>query len=422
MKVGFHDYDAIVFGAGPAGYVAALQAARAGARTLLVERSSMPGGSTTICGVDLPGLFHAWGEQIIAGIGWELVSKAVAEAGGSLPDFSRYELPHWHLQVRVNPFLYACLLDESFTKSGVDVIYHAAPFEVKELDGGVEVKLAVKEGVSMLSCKIAIDATGDADIIALAGYRLMKSQENQPGTPMARFSGYDLNELDFGAIESAYKSAVESGVLNHLDTGLARSMTGFLRNAGSNCVHIPVEDACSSRGKSEVERLGRAAILRVWRFLKEFKGMEGLRIDYLAPQCGVRESAVIDGELCISVDDYCSGRRWEDSLCNAFYQIDLHRKDKDSGLMGRPLERGVVPTVPRRALIPKGSHRLLAAGRCVSSDRLANSALRVQASCMAMGQAAGALAALSVREGLAPGSLVIGKVKALLREHGAITP
>ena len=81
-----------------------------------------------------------------------------------------------------------------------------------------------------------------------------------------------------------------------------------------------------------------------------------------------------------------------------------------------------MPGVPRGALVPAGSRRMLAAGRCVSSDRLANSALRVQASCMAMGQAAGALAAQSVVDSALPRNVDLASVRALLRKHGAIVP
>ena len=81
-----------------------------------------------------------------------------------------------------------------------------------------------------------------------------------------------------------------------------------------------------------------------------------------------------------------------------------------------------MPTIPLRALVPKGSRNLLVAGRSVSSDRLANSALRVQASCMAMGQAAGAAAALAVRQNTTPLAVPIDEVKALLRQHKAVVP
>ena len=80
--------DVIVIGGGTAGVVAATQAGRAGAKVLLVEKTGMLGGTTTTGGVNFPGLFHAWGRQVIAGIGWELVTRCVTETGGTLPDFA----------------------------------------------------------------------------------------------------------------------------------------------------------------------------------------------------------------------------------------------------------------------------------------------------------------------------------------------
>ncbi len=93
------DADVLVVGGGTAGVIAALQAARAGAKTALVERGSQLGGTMTVGGVNFPGLFHAWGKQVIAGIGWDLVKKAVALDGGALPDFTKPPRRHWQHQV-----------------------------------------------------------------------------------------------------------------------------------------------------------------------------------------------------------------------------------------------------------------------------------------------------------------------------------
>ena len=112
----------------------------------------------------------------------------------------------------------------------------------------------------------------------------------------------------------------------------------------------------------------------------------------MAPECGIRETVTIQGEATITHEDYVSGRLWQDAVCYSFYPIDLHYA-RGGGIDTRPLQPGTVPTVPRGALVPRGSRRLLAAGRCLSSDREANSALRVQATCMACGQAAAVLAA-----------------------------
>ena len=121
----------------------------------------------------------------------------------------------------------------------------------------------------------------------------------------------------------------------------------------------------------------------------------------------------------VTVNDYRNGRKFKDAVCNAYYPVDLHTK---TGVRPQQLKPGTIPTVPRGALIPKGSKNLQVAGRCLSSDRLANSGLRVQAPCMAMGQAAAAGAALAAKAGITPGAVPLEKLYALLREHGAVIP
>ena len=106
-------------------------------------------------------------------------------------------------------------------------------------------------------------------------------------------------------------------------------------------------------------------------------------------------------------------------MCYAFYPVDLHTA---RGVVPDYLAEGVLPTIPLSALVPKGSRDIMVAGRCVSSDRLANSGLRVQASCMAMGQAAGAAAALAVAANTTPLEVPLPGLRDVLKENGAIVP
>jgi hypothetical protein len=140
---------------------------------------------------------------------------------------------------------------------------------------------------------------------------------------------------------------------------------------------------------------------------------------HLQPETGFRESYRIEGETMITVNDYTSGRLFDDAISYAFYPVDLHTK---TGVRPKPLTPGKVPTIPLRALIPKGSRNIIVAGRCVSSDRLANSGLRVQASCMGMGQAAGVAATLAAKAGTSPLDVPLSEIYAMLRQHGQILP
>ena len=110
---------------------------------------------------------------------------------------------------------------------------------------------------------------------------------------------------------------------------------------------------------------------------------------------------------------------FEDAVSYSYYPIDLH---DDEGVKPVHLAENVLPTIPLRALIPRNSRNFMVAGRCISSDRAANSALRVQASCMGMGQAAAVSAVLASRSGKTPAEVPLADIRQLLKEHGAIVP
>lgn len=420
-------YDVLVLGGGTAGVIAAVQAARAGARTLLVEKNGMLGGTMTLGGVNNPGLFHAWGQQVIAGIGWELVTRTLETSGGSLPDcFDNYHLPHWKHHVRVDRFIYAALCDDAVNDAGADLLLHTMVAAVSpgEDGNGWTVTLCTKTGLVKRTAAVVIDATGDANATALAGFEFTVPLEVQPATLCCRITGYDVAGLDLAAINRAFDAEVQAGRARYTDaswnSGNARVET-WLGAHGENASHTCGINAHDSEGKTNLELEARRGVLRLYRFLRQQPGLQNLRIEHLAPECGVRESVTIRGKKTVTATDYVSGKRWDDAICYAFYPIDLHVSD-GAGLQKRHLERGVVPTVPRGALLPSGSHNFIVAGRCISSDREANSALRVQATCMAVGQAAGALAALAAHSATDPEKVSNSDLYALLTKHGALVP
>jgi hypothetical protein len=193
-------------------------------------------------------------------------------------------------------------------------------------------------------------------------------------------------------------------------------MMGKAHDPGRNQIHrlyVHGADSTNSRTVTHANLTGRKSILAALREKK------GTRLMHLQPETGFRESYRIDGETLITVNDYRSGKKFDDAICYAFYPVDLHTKN---GVKPEPLKPGVIPTVPLRALIPKGSKNIIVAGRCVSSDRLANSGLRVQASCMGMGQAAGVAATLAAKAGSTPLEIPLKEIHDLLRQHGAIIP
>ncbi|MHC4119231.1 MAG: FAD-dependent oxidoreductase [Planctomycetota bacterium] len=367
--------DVLVVGGGTAGTIAAIQAARAGAKTVLIERAGQLGGTTTVGGVAFPGLFHAWGKQVIAGIGWELVSESVALDGGTLPDFAKPATRHWMHQVHVNQFLYALLAEEKCLKAGVTVVYYEFPLSVEKSADGWLLESVGPGTRRQVTCKQIIDCTGGADVVGMLGMPRLRGKETQPGSMLFKCG-------------DAYRPGREQ----------------------LQAVYVHGADSSTSITRTKANLAGRKAIL---------KKIRGKRLIHVQAEAAFRESYRIEGETVITHEDYTSGRVFEDAVCFAFYPVDLHTR---SGVKPKPLARGVVPTVPLRALVPAGSRNIMVAGRSVSSDRLANSGLRVQASCMAMGQAAGAAAALAVRENTTPLEIPLKDIRQLLREHGAIVP
>ena len=274
-----------------------------------------------------------------------------------------------------------------------------------------------------MDATLVIDTTGYANA-ALTGLPVHIPDENQPVTLSCQAIGYDPEDLDIDFINRAFDAEVKAGLLAYTDASwntTSPNIGRWLENRGVSANHIHHINARNSEGKTRLELESRKSLLRLYRFLRQQDGLKNLVIEQISPECGVRETATIRGKRTVTVEDYQSGRIWDDAVCYSFYPIDLH-KSSGGGLQMEPLADGVVPTLPRGALLPAGSSNFLVAGRCIASDRLANSALRVQATCMATGQAAGAMAALSASTGVDPAELPMADVYALLREHGAIVP
>jgi hypothetical protein len=415
-------YDVFIVGGGTAGVVAAIQSGRAGARALLIEKNGMLGGTMTVAGINAPAHFFAWGQQIIGGIGWELMCRTWEETGQPIPtgDYTRDNAKPRHLSM--DKTIFAALCDRAVLDAGVDLVFHAMPAAAVYEDGAWTLTVCTKTGLRDIRAKTLIDATGDANVVALAGFPLVRPAIVQPASLQMQCSGYDAETLDYPALDAAADAAIAAGELRTTDISwYGHGPESFLRGHGRNSNHFRAPGAETSEGKSTLEIEARQSLLRIHRFFRKQPGLQNFRIDWICPEAGIRETVTIEGKNTVTVEDYEAGKRYDDALCHAFYIIDEHLND-GKGINHRPLERNVLPTIPRGALLPAGSRGLIVAGRCLASDREANSALRVECPCMAMGQAAGALAALSARTGLDPEDLPLPDVRALLREHGAVVP
>ena len=128
----------------------------------------------------------------------------------------------------------------------------------------------------------------------------------------------------------------------------------------------------------------------------------------------MRETYRVVGEKTISERAYLDGVVEEDALCWSYWMVDAHSAKRSHARLVFHKD-GKVGSVPLGAMLPKGVGDMLVAGRAVSSDQGANSALRVQASCMAMGQAAGTAAAIAVKAGVSPRNVAMDKLVASLK-------
>ncbi|MCD6365871.1 MAG: FAD-dependent oxidoreductase, partial [Planctomycetes bacterium] len=385
-------YDVIVVGGGAAGVVAAVQAGRAGARTLLVEKNGILGGTVVAAGVTAPAGFHAYQTQVIAGIGWELCCRARREVGKPPPEAADRKDGRTHFGV--NGPVFAAVCDEMVVDARADVLLHAMVAKVTHTGDCWTAALCTKTGLTDVRCKVMIDCTGDANVVELAGLGVNRSAEPQPGTLLVKFAGYDPDSLDYEAIQDAFDKAVQDGSMRLSDAGWRRGrFASVLRGYGGNSIHVPVADGRTSEGRTAAEIEGRKAMLRIQRFCRSQAGLENFHVHSSPMECGIRETVTIRGKKTITAADYISGRLWEDAVCYSFYPVDIHSEDD---LDFREIPPGVYPSIPLGALLPAGSTHLLVAGRTAAGDQAAASAYRIQASCMAMGQAAGAAGALAV--------------------------
>mgnify|MGYP003641409666 CR=1 FL=1 len=407
--------DVLVIGGGTAGTVAAIQAGRAGAKTILIESGSQLGGTMTTGGVTFPGIFHAWGKQIIGGIGWEIVTDCVKLNGDELPDFSIPPDRHWKHQVSLNGFLYTLLAEEKCIEAGVDIRYYETPTSVEFKNDQWNVQTIGKGSSVQIICNQIIDCTGNASITSMAGYDVLRETETQPGSLIFQIGGYDYDSLDLTKIPNEFHHVLRQNMIKNQPKSSSENTY-----VPYGYVYVPGADSTTSESHSTANYKGRASLLALIRTLRTFPGCENLKILDLKTETAVRETYRIDGLYKITHDDYLAGKVFEDAISNSFYPIDLHREGKT--IYQEFLEPNVVASIPLRALIPKKSKNFLVAGRCVSSDRMANSALRVQASSMGMGQAAAAAAVLANNLGVSPHDVPIEDLKKLLRNHGGILP
>ena len=422
MKTVTENVDLLVAGGGTAGHIAAIQAARAGIRVSLIEAGSMLGGTMTEGGVFMPNHFHAPDRPVVQGIPWELFTKSKAAEGLPLKDFTKrkpVETPGYYSWINVP--VYASVAEQEAVDAGVRLHYHEFTGEVQSTGNTWEVR-SYGRGIKRLTiAREVIDCTADADLCRELGLEVEKSPHRQPGTLQYRIENIDTQQIWPGEAEAIYQDALHRGRLQKGDWAYFHSnFSQYLYRGGHNCTHIYDCDTSDAEGQTRGNIEGRRRMLRMFEFVRdEIPGGERAVLKTMYARALCREGFRVIGEHRISEPEFFQGAAYADAICNAFNYIDLHNEKTGCQEIFHE-DRTLVPKLPFRALIPKGSSRITIAGRHISSDRVAMAGIRAQCTCMAMGQAMGAAAALAVQKGVPSRDIPAQDIVALTVEHGAV--
>jgi hypothetical protein len=311
----------------------------------------------------------------------------------------------------------------------VSILYHTWVESVKRDESGNWRVAAISKNERLhITCREIIDCTGGAEVAGLAGCQRLYGENNddapehrQPGTLIFHIGNCDLTALDKDAVQDLWEAEIAAGRLMRSDWayGDRNPFIGFIRNGGRNAMHVPGADDTTGSRQTQANIDGRRSLLRVLRFIRTLPGCAKATLNYIKQDTAIRETYRIVGEYTVTAEDYLTGRNFADAIGYTYWFIDIHT---EHGTVIEFLKPGIFPTVPFSAMVPKGARNLLIAGRSISSDRKANSALRIQATCMVMGQAAGAAAALGIKLGCASRDVPIDQIRAMLEANDAILP
>lgn len=419
------DYDLVVCGGGPAGYMAAIAASREGARTAIVEQYGFLGGMATTGFVSPLSEFGWKGEIIIDGIPWEMVRRLEGMGGAFI------EWPKCNVDFDVE--LYKLCIQRMVLEAGVDLYLHSTLVGCDMAGRTIKsVIISNKNGFESLGARRFIDATGDGDLSFMAGVPMQPNPdgEYQPMSFCFILSGVDTDSelckrymYHDGKRGPSQCTPLREKLLELRDAGQLPDFGGpWINNVlhdGSVAVNVTraAADSCNNRDYSNAECQLREDIFKFAKAIKEnFAEFKDSYVSAAAPQAGVRESRRILGVHTITAEEYVSAVKYEDSISRGCHQIDIH-SSKGSAQVLKALEQPAY--VPYRALIAEGFPNLIVAGRCLSADRESLASLRVMASCMGMGQAAGAAAAQSLRQGVSVHDIDTRALIETLRGWGA---
>ncbi|WP_454616216.1 FAD-dependent oxidoreductase [Bradyrhizobium cenepequi] len=427
----YGEYEVAVLGGGPAGIAAAVAAARAGRRTLLIERYGFLGGMGTAAGVTnfcgLHANVHGQAHRVVQGIASDLLSRIDRLNGLNKPHLILGKI----LAQAYDTAAYKIAADDLLASHKVDILFHALGAGVVMDDeqriGALMVE--TKAGRQAVLANIFIDCSGDGDLAAWAGapYEVgdVKGGMLYPSM-MFRLNGVDPEKAGdaWRTIPTLMEKAEAAG------THKFPRKAAIVRPQRSpvewrvNFTQLAREDGTAVNGlepddltRGEID--GRRQAIQAFEFLRTVPGFENSYIVDLPPQLGIRETRRVVGGYKLSGEDVLGCASFEDSVGVNGWPIEAHvAGDVIFKFPPIPESRGF-NELPYRMLVPERVDNLLIAGRCASMTHEGQSAARVSGACFAMGEAAGSAAALALSGNTKPRDIAIERLQQGLKEHGA---
>jgi len=456
---GGRSFDVVVAGGGIAGAMAAIGAARCGAKTVLIEQYGFLGGMLTAAGVGPMMTFHAGPKQVVQGLPGELIErlKARGKSPGHIEDTTGYTYT-------VTPFDAEAMkheLEKMFTESGGVLLYHTMLAGVDVENGMIRsIKVCNKAGLTDICGKVFVDATGDADLSAWAGVEFAKGREidgaMQPMTMNMKVRNVDIarikeyirthpeefprlkaeedrervlraERLSIGGFVSAMKRAMESGELSGVRDDLLFFETNNPGEVIVNTSRILGYDSTDPWSLSEAEVVGRKHVQELEAFLKKYiVGFEACIVVSSGPSVGVRSSRQIKGLYTLTLDDLLECRKFDDVIAHGGYPIDIHppKGEQEEHFRKRNreikhLKSGEMYSIPYRCLINAKVRNLVTVGRCISTTFEAQGGIRVTPIAGAIGHGGGVAAALAALGNKRTDEISIRELQDTLMRQGA---
>ena len=415
--------DVLVAGGGVAGVYAALGAADHGACVLLVEQHGFVGGQGTAGGV------HTFcGETRFVNDRWREMLRRLDAFGG----IARY-------RPNADGRAFDCeslkfVLQEMLAEAGVELLLHTQVLAVERSverggDRVAAVVLANKSGLTRVAPRVAVDATGDADLVARGGWPFRKGGPVlMPGDPPTVDEAAGRLQLPM----SLYFTLVDNGapVQPQLPPGCPRygddeavPMITVIPHGHHVTVKMKVigHDATDGASLSAAEQAGRRQMMGVVHYLQTL-GYGGARypnhrLAWVAPHIGIREGRRVEALYSLCADDILAGRHFPDAVAVGSYHTDYHWPTVVQRAGTGVTVQCPPHQIPLRAMRPRGAANLLVPGRCLGGDHLATSSFRVMGTCAQTGFAAGVTAALAAPS-RSVDAVSVPAVRARLRQAG----